>query len=115
MIFAPVFTAQSQHMAEKVKASQKLCGVTKKKVPHFLELRAEIELAGDQPYWSNADSISALNSQKCGSVFLKTLNLKVWTLYHFPFARLICYHTSYLSFSLHRQDFWRTKFTPKNA
>ena len=30
MIFAPVITAQSQHMAEKVKVSRKLCGVTKK-------------------------------------------------------------------------------------
>ena len=24
-------------------------------------------------------------------------------------------HTSYLSFSLHRQNFWRIKSTPKNA
>ena len=24
-------------------------------------------------------------------------------------------HTSYLSFFLHRQNFWRMKFTPKNA
>ena len=24
-------------------------------------------------------------------------------------------HTSYLSFFLHRQNFWRIKFTPKNA
>ena len=26
-----------------------------------------------------------------------------------------CNHTSYLSFFLHRQNFWRIKFTPKNA
>ena len=37
VIFTPVITAQSQHMAEKVKASRKLWAVTKKRHGHNFE------------------------------------------------------------------------------
>ena len=33
----------------------------------------------------------------------------------YPDTDVILMHTSYLSFFLHRQIFWRIKFTPKNA
>ena len=40
-------------------------------------------------------------SQACGSVLVLVI--------------VICDHTSYLSFFLHRQNLWRIKFTLKNA
>ena len=38
------------------------------------------------------------------------VNVTVW-----PHRGPLPHHTSYLSFFLHRQNFWRIKFTPKNA
>ena len=69
VIFAPVITAQSQHMAEKRMRHENYAASKKKTRPQFLELSAEIESVWNQPYWSHADSISEPKTHYCGRVF----------------------------------------------
>ena len=69
MIFAPVITAQGQHMAEKVKASRKLCGV-KKDTATMSFGRCHLNQCGIKPCGAHADSMAAPKTQYCVLVFL---------------------------------------------
>ena len=62
MILAPVFTAQSKHKAEKVKASRLLCGV-KKIIPSQMEvapLHCTVDITQKRRLFKNTKEIEKM-------------------------------------------------------